>query len=41
VKNGFVRIRLFGYPNTVCKPTPPECGYTVERLKERFPHYNK
>jgi hypothetical protein len=34
-------IGLFGNQNTVCKPTTPKWRYTVERLKERFPDYNK
>ena len=34
-------IGLFGNQNTVCKPTSPKWRYTVERLKERFPDYNK
>lgn len=34
-------IGLFGNQNTVCKPTTPKWRYTVERLKERFPDFNK
>ena len=32
-------IGLFGNQNTVCKPITPKWRYTVERLKQRFPHY--
>jgi hypothetical protein len=34
-------IGLFGNQNTVCKPTTPKWRATVERLKERFPDFNK
>jgi hypothetical protein len=34
-------VGLFGNQNTVCKPTSPKWRYTVERLKEKFPDYNK
>jgi hypothetical protein len=32
---------LFGNRNTVCKPTTPKWRDTVERLKVRFPDYDK
>jgi hypothetical protein len=34
-------IGLFGNQNTVCKPTAPKWRYTVERLKEKFPDFDK
>ena len=34
-------IGLFGNQNTVCKPTTPKWRYTVERLKEQFPDFDK
>lgn len=34
-------IGLFGNQNTVCKPTAPKWRYTVERLKERFPDFDR
>ena len=32
---------MFGNQNTVCKPTTPKWRTTVERLKEKFPDYDK
>lgn len=34
-------IGLFGNQNTVCKPTAPKWRSTVERLKEKFPDFDK
>jgi len=34
-------IGLFGNQNTVCKPTTPKWRYTVDRLKDRFPQFDK
>lgn len=34
-------IGMFGNQNTVCKPTTPGWRSTVERLKARFPDYDK
>jgi hypothetical protein len=34
-------IGLFGNQNTICKPTTPKWRSTVERLKEKFPDFNK
>ncbi len=34
-------IGLFGNQNTVCKPTTPKWRSTVERLKEKFPDFDK
>jgi hypothetical protein len=32
-------IGLFGNQNTVCRPTTPQWGSTVARLKEHFPKF--
>lgn len=34
-------VGLFGNQNTVCKPTSLKWRNTIERLKERFPKYDK
>lgn len=34
-------VGMFGNQNTVCKPTTPKWRSTVERLKERFPDFDK
>ena len=34
-------IGFFGNQNTVCKPTAPKWRSTVEKLKEKFPDFNK
>ena len=34
-------IGFFGNQNTVCKPTTPKWRSTVDRLKEKFPDFNK
>lgn len=34
-------VGLFGNQNTVCKPTTPKWRSTVERLKKRFPDFDK
>lgn len=34
-------IGFFGNQNSVCKPTTVKWRATVERLKERFPYYDK
>jgi hypothetical protein len=41
LENSFQEIGLFGNQNTVCKPTTPKWRSTVERLKERFPDFDK
>ncbi len=41
LENPFQEIGLFGNQNTVCKPTTPKWRSTVERLKERFPDFDK
>jgi hypothetical protein len=39
--NAFDEIGLFGNQNTVCKPKTPKWRHTVERLKERFPKFDR
>ena len=34
-------IGLFGNQNTICQPTAPKWRYTVERLKEKLPNFDK
>jgi hypothetical protein len=34
-------VGLFGNQNTVCQPTKPKWRYTVERLKQAFPNWDK
>jgi len=41
LENAVHEVGLFGSQHTVCKPTTPKWRYTVERLKEKFPGYNK
>ena len=41
LEKGVNEIGLFGNQNTVCKPTTPKWRSTVDRLKEKFPDYNK
>lgn len=41
VENAVREIGLFGNQNTVCKPTTPKWRSTVERLKEKFPEFDK
>ncbi len=41
LENAFQEIGLFGNQNTICKPTTPKWRSTVERLKERFPDFDK
>lgn len=41
LENSFQEIGLFGNQNTVCKPTTPKWRSTVDRLKERFPDFDK
>ena len=40
-ENAFNEIGLFGNQNTVCKPTTPKWRHTIDRLKLRFPQFNK
>lgn len=41
LENAVHEIGLFGSQHSVCKPTTPKWRYTVERLKEKFPDFNK
>lgn len=41
LENAVQEIGLFGNQNTICKPTAPKWRSTVERLKERFPNFDK
>jgi len=41
LENAVQEIGLFGNQNTVCKPTTPKWRSTVERLKEKFPDFNR
>ena len=41
LKEAVQEIGMFGNQNTVCKPTTPKWRSTVERLKERFPEFEK
>jgi len=41
IENAIQEIGLFGNQNTVCKPTTPKWRSTVERLKVKFPDYDK
>lgn len=34
-------VGLFGNQNSVCKPTTPKWRHTVDRLKQRFPRWDK
>ena len=34
-------VGLFGSQHSVCKPTTPKWRHTIERLKKKFPDYNK
>ncbi len=41
LENAVQEIGMFGNQNTVCKPTAPRWRSTVERLKEKFPDFNR
>jgi hypothetical protein len=41
LQNAVQEIGLFGNQNTICKPTTPKWRSTVERLKDKFPDFNK
>ncbi|MEX2157782.1 MAG: nuclease [Dehalococcoidia bacterium] len=41
LENAVKEVGLFGNQNTVCKPTTPKWRYTVERLKEKFPAFDR
>lgn len=38
---GVQEVGMFGNQNTVCKPATPKWRQTVERLKQRFPDFDK
>jgi hypothetical protein len=40
-ERAFYETGLFGNQNTVCKPTTPKWRSTVDRLKQRFPEFDK
>jgi hypothetical protein len=41
LENAVKEVGLFGSQHSVCKPTTPKWRFTVDRLKEKFPDYNK
>lgn len=41
LEKGIQEIGMFGNQNTVCRPITPSWRSTVERLKERFPNFDK
>jgi hypothetical protein len=41
IEDAVQEIGLFGNQNTVCKPTTPKWRSTVERLKAKFPNFDK
>jgi hypothetical protein len=41
LERGVREIGLFGNQNTVCKPTTPKWRSTVDRLKEKFPAFDR
>lgn len=41
LKDAFQEVGLFGNQNTVCKPTSQKWRATVERLKKRFPEFDR
>lgn len=41
IESAIQEIGLFGNQNTVCKPTTPKWRSTVERLKAKFPAFDK
>ena len=40
-EKAFNEVGLFGNQNTVCQPTAQKWRHTVDRLKARFPKWNK
>lgn len=40
-QQAFWELGLFGNQNTVCQPTTPKWRFTVDRLKEKFPLFNR
>jgi hypothetical protein len=41
LEEAFQELGLFGNQNTVCKPTTPKWRSTVDRLKQKFPDFDK
>lgn len=41
IEQAIKEVGLFGNQNTVCRPTTPKWRWTIERLKERFPLFDK
>ena len=41
MKDAFQEVGLFGNQNTICRPTTPKWRATVERLKTRFPEFDR
>ena len=41
LKDAFREVGLFGSQHTVCKPTTQKWRATVERLKMRFPDFDR
>ena len=41
LENAVEEIGMFGNQNSVCKPTTPKWRSTVERLKVRFPNFDR
>jgi hypothetical protein len=41
LEQGIKEVGMFGNQNTVCKPTTPKWRATVERLKSRFPGFDR
>ena len=41
VTNAVNEVGLFGNQNTVCQPTTPKWRHTVDRLKTRFPKWDR
>ncbi|MDN3219979.1 endonuclease NucS domain-containing protein [Pseudomonas nunensis] len=39
VERAVREIGMFGNQNTICRPTAAKWRWTIERLKQRFPHY--
>lgn len=40
-QQAFWELGLFGNQNTICQPTAPKWRFTVDRLKEKFPDFDK
>lgn len=40
-ENAVQEIGMFGNQNSVCKPTTPKWRWTIERLKTRFPEFER